>query len=295
MNTDQLKTFLLTADKSSFSKAEQDSHLSKQAMMKQIDSLEKEIGVPLFLRSHTGLKLTDAGRIFYDGAKEILQKEEKLMAACRNTIGENSIRIGALQHQILLDPVNEIFARKYPDIQLIRVVHPNHSGEWKVANHIQDIAESFITDSPAFDDCTFVRLTTLPYYAAMDQNHPLAGHTRINLQQMAVYQVSIFGLMVMKDYIAEMKKAFCHHPENLIIRSDVDNQVEAAFSLHGTHHIVIGANPFIRKIDGIKTIPLDTGWQRTYGILYKSPASAALQKYIETAIDVYAVQNKKSA
>ena len=92
MNTEQLKTFLLTADKSSFSKAEQDGHLSKQAMMKQIDSLEKEIGVSLFLRSHTGLKLTDAGRIFYDGTKEILQKEEKLMAACRNTIGENSIR-----------------------------------------------------------------------------------------------------------------------------------------------------------------------------------------------------------
>jgi DNA-binding transcriptional LysR family regulator len=111
MNTEQLKTFLLTADNGSFSKAEQSSHLSKQAMMKQVDSIEKEVGVPLFLRCHTGLKLTEAGKIFYEGARELLQKEEKLMADCRSTSGQSSIRIGALQHQVILDPINEIFSR----------------------------------------------------------------------------------------------------------------------------------------------------------------------------------------
>jgi hypothetical protein len=182
---------------------------------------------------------------------------------------------------------------------LVRVVHPNHSGEWRTAHHIQDIAESFLTDTPAFYDCTFTRLITLPYYAAMDPHHPLAKQASISLQDLKDYPVMVFGLMLMKEYKEELQHMFHDHPERLTIRNDVDNQVEAAFSLKNTHIILIGANPFIRQTAGLSVLPLSASWQRTYGILYHSPVSPVLQKYIDLAIAYYKergmTQNKKSA
>ncbi|MBQ9825535.1 MAG: LysR family transcriptional regulator [Solobacterium sp.] len=83
MNSEQLRIFLNVADYGSFSKAEENSFISKQAMFKQVSRLEDEVGCPLFIRSKTGVTLSEAGKIFYDGAKELLRNREDLITKCR--------------------------------------------------------------------------------------------------------------------------------------------------------------------------------------------------------------------
>lgn len=53
-----LDTFIKTADCSSFNKAAAELFITPSAVIKQIRSLEKDLGVPLFKRSHHGLELT---------------------------------------------------------------------------------------------------------------------------------------------------------------------------------------------------------------------------------------------
>lgn len=83
MNEKQLSLFLTVADQGSFSKAEEIAYISKQAMLRQINSLEAEIGVRLLDRSAGGVRLTPAGREFYQGAGELLALREEVLSRCR--------------------------------------------------------------------------------------------------------------------------------------------------------------------------------------------------------------------
>lgn len=60
MYNSQLDTFLKVADSGSISKAAEKLYISTTAVIKQINILEQGIGVKLFVRTHRGLKLTEA-------------------------------------------------------------------------------------------------------------------------------------------------------------------------------------------------------------------------------------------
>ena len=73
MNNSQLETFIHVADSGSFNKAAENLYISPPAVIKQINAMEKELEATLFIRSHRGLILTDAGKIFYRDAVYLLQ------------------------------------------------------------------------------------------------------------------------------------------------------------------------------------------------------------------------------
>ena len=58
----QLDTFLRVADAGSFSKAAEEMYITPTAVIKQINLLEDSLGVMLFIRTHRGLNLTEAGK-----------------------------------------------------------------------------------------------------------------------------------------------------------------------------------------------------------------------------------------
>ena len=288
MNDDQLNSFIQVADCGSFTKAEELCHISKQALLKQMNSLEQEVGCALLYRKRTGIELTEAGKLFYQGAKRLLQSKDNLIRRCRDTVRNNVIRIGAVEHQVLLNPVTEAFRAMYPAIRVERVVHPNHSGEYRVANGIMDVGETFLSDqNPAHTGFSFTKLTEVPYCAAMDPHHPLAQRKTVRLNELASYETVIMPIMLMKEYTKAIEEAFSAHPGNLIESGEVDHQVETAFSCIHTKRILITANPFIESVKELVKVPLETGWKRAYGIIYLSPANDTVQKFIDLAVEIY--------
>ena len=79
MTDEQLKLLFLVAEKGSFSKAEESGYVSKQAILKQINKLEEELGFPLFDRGKKGVRLTEAGSHFVSGIKKLQTQKEKLI------------------------------------------------------------------------------------------------------------------------------------------------------------------------------------------------------------------------
>lgn len=65
MNTNQVKCFLTSAARLSFTAAAADMYLSPQAVSKQVSALENELGARLFERNGPRLVLTESGRLFY--------------------------------------------------------------------------------------------------------------------------------------------------------------------------------------------------------------------------------------
>ena len=74
MNFRHLKFFVATAESGQVSRAATQLSISQSAVTSAIKELEAELGTPLFLRSATGMEMTEAGRDFLSSARDILEK-----------------------------------------------------------------------------------------------------------------------------------------------------------------------------------------------------------------------------
>lgn len=80
----------------SFNKAAEKLYISPPAVIKQINLLEKDLGVPLLVHTHRGLTLTSAGKSIYQDAKYIIQYCKDSVTRAKNAMqdSEKVIRIG---------------------------------------------------------------------------------------------------------------------------------------------------------------------------------------------------------
>ena len=104
MTNDLLRAFIAVIDAGSFSKAAEQLYISSTALMKQMNTLEAQVGVQLLIRTNHGILATDAGVSFYHDTKIILQYSEKAIARARQAASTNPsmIRVGTS----LLNPSN---------------------------------------------------------------------------------------------------------------------------------------------------------------------------------------------
>lgn len=74
----QLKTFVVSADMNSFSKAAQILYTTQSSVSKIVASLEQELNTHLFHRGAHGIELTDRGRVLYRYAVRVLSDMEEI-------------------------------------------------------------------------------------------------------------------------------------------------------------------------------------------------------------------------
>jgi Transcriptional regulator len=86
MYNNQLDTFIQVADAGSFSIAARNLYISPTAVIKQINLLESNLKLQLFVRTHRGLSLTAAGKSLYKDAKYIWSSPEFGGSEKRNLI-----------------------------------------------------------------------------------------------------------------------------------------------------------------------------------------------------------------
>ncbi|MAL02471.1 MAG: LysR family transcriptional regulator [Alcaligenaceae bacterium] len=83
MDLRQLHYFVVVARESNFTRAADQLHMAQPPLSRQIQLLEEELGVLLFLRKHRPVRLTDAGRVFYEQAVQILARVEQMKETTR--------------------------------------------------------------------------------------------------------------------------------------------------------------------------------------------------------------------
>ena len=75
-----LQIFISVAESGSMSVAARSLHMTVSAISQQLRKLEQDIGLSLFNRNTRNLSLTEAGRIYYDTSKQILQTAAQAQA-----------------------------------------------------------------------------------------------------------------------------------------------------------------------------------------------------------------------
>jgi len=122
-NLDQLRGFVAVAEEGNVGRAAERLHLTQPPLSRQIQKLERAIGVELFERTSRGVELTTGGRVFLDDARRILALVESASLRARG-VAEGSagvVRVGftALTASSVLGRWIRLATKHLPDVELV--------------------------------------------------------------------------------------------------------------------------------------------------------------------------------
>ncbi|MCB1491774.1 MAG: LysR family transcriptional regulator, partial [Rhodobiaceae bacterium] len=119
----ELRNFVVVAERLNISSAANTVNLSQPALSRQIQALEKKLGVDLFERVGKRLVLTAEGADLALQAAELIERAQDLMQRTARTEPEHSgtLRIGASPQTIswLLSPAMARFRAVHPRVDLM--------------------------------------------------------------------------------------------------------------------------------------------------------------------------------
>lgn len=128
-----VRVFDAVARNLSCSRAAEELFITQSAVSKQLKSLEEYFGVPLFVRLHQGLEITEAGQCYWDAirpALEILRNATEMMRNFQTDSATLSVGVPATLGQKWMIPSLMEFKEKHPwiDIHLSpRTMGDSHS------------------------------------------------------------------------------------------------------------------------------------------------------------------------
>ena len=123
MNTKQLQYVLTLAREGSFSKAAASLNITQPSLSQYIKKIEKEIGLELFDRTNGDVRITDAGRIYIEAGRKILDIEHQMENAFSD-LSENrtgTMIIGAAPYRAasMMPVIASAFQKRHPGMHLI--------------------------------------------------------------------------------------------------------------------------------------------------------------------------------
>ncbi|AGH81045.1 LysR family transcriptional regulator [Psychromonas sp. CNPT3] len=119
---DLIRVFIQTVDSGSFTKAGAVLNMVPSSIARNIDNLEKELGVTLFKRSTRQLLITEDGQQFLGGATKLLQDADNLVASMSkiNREPEGILKISVFESfgRQCISPILPEFLQRYPKVQV---------------------------------------------------------------------------------------------------------------------------------------------------------------------------------
>ncbi|WP_328889383.1 LysR family transcriptional regulator [Streptomyces sp. NBC_00316] len=116
MDLDAVRTFVAAADAGRFQDAAAALSVTQQAVSKRIATLEKVLGVRLFIRTARGAKLTIDGQAFLPHARDLLRAEERAVASVRP--GRRALRVDVIGRRLAPAALLRDFHRAHPEVEL---------------------------------------------------------------------------------------------------------------------------------------------------------------------------------
>lgn len=117
-----LEYLMMIEKEMSISKAAERVHISQSALSQNLAKVEREVGSPLFVRVNRQLKPTRIGRIYLDGAREMvaIKKDVYTRIGALTATGNQVLRL-AIDPQVyalLLHKVLPLLKAEYPDVNI---------------------------------------------------------------------------------------------------------------------------------------------------------------------------------
>lgn len=289
MYNSQLETFICVVESGSFNKAADKLFISPPAVIKQINSLETNLGVQLFSRTHRGLAVTEAGESIYNDAKYIIEYCKNSVKRAKDSMqaSENVIRVGIsplTPPQVFVELWPKI-QNLYPDMkfQLIPFENTLENAREILAN----LGQNIDVVAGIFDDtllnlrgCDGIKISMEPFCIAVSIHHRLTKKDKISIEDMEGE-----NLMLMKrgwsyygdklrDDISE------NYPKIKIVDFNLYN-VEVFNRCENNNGLLLAIKSWENIHPLIKIIPVEWEYAIPFGLLYSKEPSSKIKKLIK--------------
>jgi len=188
MELRHLRYFVTVAEELNISRASARLRISQPAVSRQLRDLEEELGVALFRREKSGLKLTPAGETFLAHACDLLRRSGdavKQMASFGKRAKE-TVTVGYIAPVLasILTPALRRFSQQHSDTEVaLREMPPGEQPKALREGRI-DLA---LIGNPCLEverEFAVTVLTRIPFQAVLPDNHLLALRKRIALSEL---------------------------------------------------------------------------------------------------------------
>ncbi|MBR2892797.1 MAG: LysR family transcriptional regulator [Clostridia bacterium] len=143
-----------------FSQAAQQLDISQSTLSQYIQKIEKEIGVSLFDRSVSPLKLTQYGEIYVKGARKIVDAYSETLDsigdADAGTIGSVRVGLSPSRASFMLPQVVSEFTQLYPQVTLKFIESKSKDIMKNLSEGNIDFAYTVTSGEDSYDDCRVI-------------------------------------------------------------------------------------------------------------------------------------------
>ena len=229
MELRHLRYFVCVAEEKNIGRAALRLYISQPPLTRQIQQLEDQLGVQLFRRNNRGVELTDAGRVLYDDARNILgmaeRAKERSSKAARGLLGRVDVAIFGSGIFGAIPRLLRTFRKEHPEVSIF--LHNMVKDEQIDALRHRRITLAFNRLMLPIDGLVSETLLTEPLYVAMPSDSPLAARTAVTLQELENIPLVLFPTGARPSFIDrvhEMCRA-CHFTP--VVAQEVGDVVHA--------------------------------------------------------------------
>ncbi len=184
MILNKYEIFLKTAEIGNITRTAEALHYTQAGISHAIAALEKETGFPLFIRSSSGVSLTEDGRRLLGAVQGLVNEQNNLQQTINdiNGITSGTLRIGTFSSVAThwMPEIIKEFQKKYPQITFdLRFGDYDEIADMILRGQIDC---GFLT-APVREGIAFTPIYEDPMNVLLPQGHPLAAKKSISLDE----------------------------------------------------------------------------------------------------------------
>lgn len=272
MNKHQLECFLTLAESLNFARTAELLNISQPAVSRQINSLEKDLGVKLFQRTTRNVSLTSYGEAFLPHAKDI---HNRMLAAYTNILHDPDTYVPILNlgcsfssdldfFTYVLGKCRDEMPELHPYLQIMSQKRLMNL----LSKNALDLAFGYKETIPEKDGLTYQHLFNTDICCAVSSTHPWTARSSISLEELYEEKIILCTVSELPAEVLNLQKQLEYHyaPSRMYYCDDIPitlSFIRAGYGYSILPDLESEHNP------GITCIPIRHYKPLSYGYYYK--------------------------
>ena len=222
----QIEYMVVVCKCGSISKAADKLMISRPAISRALKELEEEAGTKLFLRSASGISLTENGVLFYRKCEKVFDAVEELqdeMARMRTQASDSAkfnIRMGLSPAMLMtvFPKICEEFSLQHPDIVVEPIQLIPQQGAMLLMENELDMTIAVEFD-PVSDALRSIQIGEAELMFCCSRNHPLSDREFVSVDDLADEPLALMQKNMMKGTLVQSIFEESGHTANIKFRT----------------------------------------------------------------------------
>lgn len=177
MDTKLIESMIRISEERSITKAAETLFITQSALNQQLQKLEQELGVPLFIRTRSDWHPTPAGEVYLKAARQVINIKKDAYSTIQDIkdTDNRQISLGLIPERgvDMFTTVYPEFHKKFPHIQIEPIECNVLTMQNLISRGEMDLGLITLTEDQK-DGNTYLHMTNEEIFLAVPSSHPLA-------------------------------------------------------------------------------------------------------------------------